>query len=269
MSTATPPRIGLFVPPPPNASRSPCPVLNALSNHGYLERSGRKIYMHDLNAALNKVGMTTLLGSVFAVPTYFDYQDPSKAYLKKPVSLLARIWGLIKNPYTFFDYFGCWKRGQVVKGRRFINLVDLASHGAIEHDISLSRRDIAQPAGNNDAQQDLIDQLLDCSTDGGQSLSVDDLGRFIKARIHQQLKDNPELTYGPGEHQVNCGQVALMMHCFGDGKTIPVSYVRALFEDERLPEREGWSRRTWWPMGLIEFFGAVQTLKTAVGVQFG
>ena len=206
------------------------------------------------------------MGSVFAVPTYFEFKDPAKAYMQKPLSIWARIWRLIKNPYTFFDYFGCWKRGQVSSGKKYINLIDLATHGAIEHDISLTRRDIAQPAGNNAPQPDLIKEMLASSSDG-ENLSVDDLGKFIKNRIHQQLKDNPDLVYGPDQHQVNCGQVALMMHCFGNGKTIPCKYVRALFEDERLPVKEGWNKR-WWSMGLIEFFGAVRTLKTAVGVQF-
>jgi hypothetical protein len=224
--------------------------------------------MRDLNAAMNEVGMSSLLGSVFAVPTYFEYQNPAKAYLQKPVSIFTRIWRIITNPYMIFDYFGCWQRGQASNGKKYINLVDLASHGAIEHDISLSRRDIGQKAGNNAPQQDLIEKLLDSSSDGGESLSVDDLGKFIKRRIKQQLNENPGLTYGPSEHQVNCGQVALMMHCFGNGKTIPCKYVRALFVDERLPIDEGWRKRTWWQMGLIEFFGAVQTMKTVVGVQF-
>lgn len=59
-----------------------------------------------------------------------------------------------------------------------------------------------------------------------------------------------------------------MMGCFGDGKTIPVKYVRAIFEEERLPIEEGWKRRSWWTMGLVEFFSAVKNLVNAVGVKF-
>lgn len=262
------PPTGHWAPAPPNSSRSPCPVINALANHGYIERSGRQIYMEDLNASMRHVGMSPLLGSVFAKPTYFEYQNPTKAYLKKPVSFLQRLWALLKNPYSFFDYFGCWNPEQIQDGRRFLNLVDLASHGAIEHDISLSRRDVGQPQGNNDPQQDLIDDMLKCSSDGGKTLTVEDMGKFIKSRIQQQLKDNPELEYGPSQHQVNCGQVVLMMGCFGNGKTIPCSYVKAIFKDERLPLKEGWTKRTWWTMGLWEFFTAVKNMTTAVGVKF-
>ena len=212
--------------------------------------------------------MSNLLGSVFAKPTYLEFQNPAKEYLRKPVTFFQRLWTLIKNPYAFFDYFGCWKRSQVSDGKRYINLVDLASHGAIEHDISLTRRDFDQKAGNNDPQQDLIDMMLRFSSDGGQTLTIEDLGKFIKSRISQQLHDNPNLVYGPPQHQVNCGQVALMMHCFGDGTTIPCSYVKAIFQDERLPWQEGWTRRRWWTMGLLEFFRAVKKMTTAVGVQF-
>ena len=259
---------GQYKPAPPNASRSPCPVVNALANHGYIERSGRKIYMEDLNASMRHVGMSPLLGSVFAKPTYFEFQNPAKAYLKKPVTFFQRFWSLLKNPYTFFDYFGCWKLGHISDGKRYLDLEDLATHGAIEHDISLTRRDVDQPEGNNKPQQDLIKEMLSFSSDGGKTLAVEDLSKFIKSRIEQQLKDNPNLVYGPAEHQVNCGQVALMMGCFGDGQTIPCSYVKAIFQDERLPWEEGWTKRTWWTMGLWEFFGAVKKMTSAVGLQF-
>lgn len=261
--------VGEYAPAPPNASRSPCPVVNALANHGYIERSGRKIYMEDLNASMGHVGMSSLLGSVFAKPTYIEFQPPAQAYRQKPVNIFVRIWRLISNPYSFFSYFGCWKRGQEdLMGKRYLNLVDLATHGAIEHDISLTRRDVAQKEGNNDPQKDLIDEMLSYSTDGGKTMTVDDFGRFIKHRVHAQLEANPNLVYGPPQHQVNCGQVALMMHCFGNGKTIPCSYVKAIFDDERLPWIEGWKKRTWWPMGLFEFFGAVRTMTAAVGLTF-
>jgi len=266
MPTSIP--VGKYVRSPDSASRSPCPVVNALSNHGYLERDGRNIYMSDLTASMRHVGMSPLLGSIFAVPTYFEYHNPDKAYLLPTTSPWQKFWGLLKNPYSFFSYFGCWNPHQYDKnGRKYLNLENLASHGAIEHDISLSRRDIGQKQGNNDPQEDLIQKMLEYSGDG-ENLTVADLSRFIKARIRQQLTENPELVYGPDQHQVNCGQIALMMGCFGDGNSIPVKYVRAIFVDERLPIKEGWTKRTWWSMGLIEFFRSVNNLVKSVKVAF-
>ncbi|KAJ0165003.1 hypothetical protein CTA2_12652 [Colletotrichum tanaceti] len=262
----TSPPVGKYVRGSATASRSPCPVVNALANHGYIERDGRNIYMADLTVAMLQVGMSPLLGSVFAVPTYFEYHSPDKAYLQPPVSVWQKLWGLLMNPYSFFSFFGCWNPGQYdQRGRKYLNLKDLASHGAIEHDISLSRRDYAQKQGNNEPQEDLIRDILSCSLDG-ETLTVDDLARFIRARIKQQLHDNPDLVYGPDQHRVNCGQLALMMGCFGDGQTIPVKYVRALFEDERLPIKEGWTKRTWWSMGMVEFFRSVSNLVNRVNV---
>ncbi|KAI1195389.1 putative peroxidase [Nemania serpens] len=263
------PPVGSYSPEPIGSSRSPCPVVNALANHGYIARSGRNILMNDLTAAMKQIGMSPLLGSVFAKPTYIEFQDPATAALRKPPSLWSKIWSLIRNPYSFFWYFGCWKKGQVdERGRKVIDLGNLAIHGAIEHDISLTRRDVDQAQGNCAAQKDLVKQLLASSSDGGKTLTTEDLGAFIKQRIEQQLIDNPGLKYGPDEHTINCGQVALMMHCFGNGKTIPCNYVRAIFEEERLPWTEGWTRRKWWTMGLVEFFGAVEKIKAAVGVTF-
>ena len=35
-------------PPPPDSARSPCPALNTLANHGYINRDGRNIYAGDI-----------------------------------------------------------------------------------------------------------------------------------------------------------------------------------------------------------------------------
>lgn len=267
MPTSIP--IGTYVRSPNCASRSPCPVVNALSNHGYIERDGKNIYMSDLTASMRHVGMSPLLGSLFAVPTYFEYHNPDKAHLLPVVSPWQKFWGLLKNPYSFFSYFGCWNPNQYDQsGRKYLNLENLASHGAIEHDISLSRRDVGQKQGNNAPQEDLIQKMLEYSSDGGKTLTIADLSRFIRARIRQQLNENPELVYGPDQHQVNCGQIALMMGCFGDGNSIPVKYVQAIFLDERLPLKEGWKKRTWWSMGVFEFFRSVSNLVKTVKVAF-
>ncbi|KAI3318577.1 putative peroxidase [Xylariaceae sp. AK1471] len=263
------PPVGTFASEPAGCSRSPCPVVNALANHGYIARTGRNILMKDLNAAMGQIGMSALLGSIFAKPTYIEFQDPATVALRKSPGFLSRFWALIRNPYSFFSYFGCWRKGQVdERGRKVIDLGNLAIHGSIEHDISLTRRDIDQSQGNCAAQKDLIKALLASSSDGGETITTEDLGAFVKQCIQQQLIDNPGLTYGPDEHTVNCGQVALLMHCFGDGKSIRCSYIRAIFEEERLPWIEGWTRRKWWTMGIFEFFGAVKKIKAAVDLAF-
>ncbi|KAF5376148.1 hypothetical protein D9615_007652 [Tricholomella constricta] len=44
-----------FIPPNPRASRSPCPALNALANHGYIPRSGTRIPFWTLLSAVQHV----------------------------------------------------------------------------------------------------------------------------------------------------------------------------------------------------------------------
>lgn len=41
-----------YQPPEPNDSRSPCPALNALANHGYLPRDGKNIPPEVLQRAI-------------------------------------------------------------------------------------------------------------------------------------------------------------------------------------------------------------------------
>ncbi|KAK2001023.1 hypothetical protein LX36DRAFT_379770 [Colletotrichum falcatum] len=209
--------VGKYVRSPDSAGRNPCLVVNALSNHGYIERDGKNIYMFDLTAAMRQVGMNRLLGSIFAVPTYFKYHNPDKAHLQTPVSVLKRFWGLLKNPYSYFSYFGCRNPQQYgEKGGKYPNLENLVSHGAIEHVIYLSRRDLAQDQGNNKPQKNRIQAMLKCSRDG-ETLTIEDLAGFIKMRIKQQFIDNLELVYGTTQHRVNCGQIAVMMGCFAGG----------------------------------------------------
>ena len=173
----------------------------------------------------------------------------------------------MKNPYTIFSYLGCWQGKKDNKGNRVLDLETLAAHGAIEHDISLSRRDIAQKEGNNVPQKDLIEQLLASSSDGGKTLTVDDFSAFVKQRIQQQLVENPELSYIPYSHRSNCANITMLLHCFGNGQSIPCSYVRALFAKERLPWKEGWRKWSWWPVGIIEFFGASKRIRTQFGIE--
>ena len=45
------------------------------------------------------------------------------------------------------------------------------------------------------------------------------------------------------------------------GYSVPVPYVKAIFEDERLPVKEGWTKRSWWHLGLMELYALIEKLK--------
>lgn len=92
-----------FIPAAANASRSPCPVLNSLANHGFLPRDGRNISQNDLN---------------FAFTMALNIDDAVTVSLAKPT----------------FNISTTGVAGTV-------NLEDMKAHNVIEHDGSLSRAD--------------------------------------------------------------------------------------------------------------------------------
>ncbi|KAG6354344.1 hypothetical protein INS49_004361 [Diaporthe citri] len=92
-----------FQPAAANASRSPCPVLNSLSNHGFLPRDGRNISQDQLN---------------FAFTQALNIDEAVTVSLAKPT----------------FNISTTGVAGTV-------NLEDMKAHNVIEHDGSLSRAD--------------------------------------------------------------------------------------------------------------------------------
>ncbi|KIW68108.1 hypothetical protein PV04_04075 [Phialophora macrospora] len=251
----------------PNDLRGPCPLINSLANHGYINRDGRNIPASQLNAAMNEVGLSRALGTVFAQPIFNEHQDPKTARYRKPPSLLARLWAVIRNPWIIMAAFGMRRRGQVdAKGKKVLDLSQLAIPGVVEHDVSLTRRDHQQDAGSVALQPDLVQDLLASSTDG-KVLTMEDLAAFRIRRIQRQLDDNPGLKYGAQEHGIGCTEIALVLDVFGNGKSIPCEYARAFFQEERLPVKEGWRKRWLWTLGFWELATSVKKVKAVMGLR--
>ena len=274
MSSETTPLISKLLPrgeyarPKPSDLRTPCPIINALANHGHIPRSGRNIIASDLMTGMKEVGLTHTYRAILAYPCFLEYKDPKTVAAQSPLSLWRKLWLLITNPYAlFFSNFALRRHGQFdSKGNKCIDLDQLSIHGAIEHDISLSRRDLAE-CDNHIPDPHLIDEMLNSSSDGGKTISLEDLCAFQRRRIHEQLEKNPGLDYGPPEHNVVCGQILMFIKVFGDGKRVPCEYVRALYSEERLPIREGWRKR-WWSVGFIEIARGLGKVQELIGIRF-
>jgi hypothetical protein len=52
------------------------------------------------------------------------------------------------------------------------------------------------------------------------------------------INDDAELEYGVKEHQVDYGEISLILMCFDDGYSVKWVYLEAAFEDKRLPSNE-------------------------------
>ena len=266
LSSAIIPR-GTYEPATSSDTRGPCPLVNSLANHGYINRDGRNIHAHQLNAAMNEVGLSTALGTVFARCIFNERPDPKTAQSKPRPSLFARLWAFLRNPWIILAVFGMRRPGQVdSRGVPVLNLDQLGQAGIIEHDISLTRRDHQQKEGNMALQPDLVRDLLASSSDG-KTLAMEDLGTFRKRRIQRQLDDNPGLKYGRHEHDLACGEIALVLGVFGNGKSIPSSYAKAFFQDQRLPVKEGWRKRWLWTFGILDLKFGTKKVRDVIGLR--
>lgn len=152
-------------------------------------------------------------------------------------------------------------------GQEYLNLDQLALPSVMEHDISLTRLD-HQQGDNITLQPDLVRDLLASSSDGGKTLTAEDLSAFRLQRIEQQKRDNPACVYGPREHDIACLSIAMLLQVFGDGSKVPCEYVRAFFLEERLPVQEGWRKRRWWTLGFVELGRGIAKIKKIIGLGF-
>lgn len=249
---------GVYKPPLPGDLRSPCPVVNSLANHGYISRDGRSIRASEMKSAIHELGISSTISTTLTYGAYLvHHENPPTGW-----------WPVITDPFrSALQKFALRSADDYdAAGYPVLNLNQLGRHGAIEHDVSFSRRDAAQ-GDNHSPQRDLIADLIACSNDGLVITNVD-LAEFRRKRLVQQKQDNPRLEFGSIQNTMACGEGAFIQRVFGDEKkdyAMPVSYIKALFEEERLPVEEGWVKRWWWPLGFTELFMQAQTLIKAVG----
>ena len=249
-------------------------MLNSLANHGYLPRDGRNVHAGELTSAIHDVaGFSSALGAVFSHPIFLEHKQPpgdadSPPPPPPPRSVWAGVWHLLRNPSAILFRFGMRRPGQTdAAGKRCLNLDQLALPNVIEHDISLTRRDYQQ-GDNIRPQPDLVQDLLASSSDGGQTLTAEDLAALRRRRIATQKEANPGVLYGPLQHIFACAEIALLLDVFGDGKKVRCDFARALFQEERLPVQEGWTRRRGCKrLGIFELGRTTIKIKGLIGVK--
>jgi peroxiredoxin len=100
----------------------------------------------------------------------------------------------------------------------------------------------------------LYKRLLACPREK-KAFRIWDLGRYRKVLHAEHRRDNQQLDFGLPQHTAACLEVAAMQCVFGTGvwSGVPMEYIEAVFGEERLPYREGWTPRKW--MLLVEIVG--------------
>ncbi|EKM59175.1 uncharacterized protein PHACADRAFT_249438 [Phanerochaete carnosa HHB-10118-sp] len=210
--------------PLPRDSRSPCPALNSLANHGYLPRDGYNIGCWTLACSLVKV-----------------YN------LSYPLALFLSTVGVIfcghptKLPWT-------------------LSLHNLCLHHRIEHNVSTAHADAKPGEEFAPSRPDkvLLRHLLGYTqADGNLTLNG-----FVRARIRRALEERKPLDWV--HREIAHGESALTLLVLGQGKpqvkdsalAIPRKFVEQWYGDEKLPE--GWNP----PVKQVGLLRAVWLSKT-------
>ncbi|KAL8359447.1 hypothetical protein RB601_007836 [Gaeumannomyces tritici] len=188
--------------PGPNDRRGPCPMVNTLANHGYLPRDGRKINLVNLIKGLD-AGVNL---------------DAAATTLVGAVALTT---------------------GNLL----WFNLDDLNKHRIIEHDGSLSRNDVA--LGDNHSFNPAIWATTAARFPAGNgTIDIPTAAAARKARLAAAKAANPEFDIGTLGEQFSQIETALYMSVFGNQDTgdARADWVKVMFQEERLPLAEGWTR---------------------------
>lgn len=206
---------------------------------------------------MSHLGVASTVRATLTYGSYLEHMDnPPKGF-----------WAFLTNPFAYFlRPLGLRNHGQFdSRGEKCLNLDQLDRHGAVEHDVSLSRRDFAQ-GDNHTKQEDLVAEILDAASDG-KALTTEDFVQLRRQRLEQQRRDNPDLVFGPTQQTMAYGEAAFIQTVFGLGYPkydVPVDRVKALFGEERLPLEEGWQPRSWWHLGLLELNAQATKIKKMV-----
>ncbi|KAI0092716.1 Chloroperoxidase [Irpex rosettiformis] len=210
-------------------SRSPCPALNAMANHGYLPRDGRGIGMFQMAYALREVYNLSL-----------------------PLAFFLTIVGFILcAPWWPFHWT--------------INLHDLSRHNQIEHNCSLCHAD-AKPGAEFapwHVSFTLLHRLLGTTSSG--YLNIDS---FVEARI-QRARDDPkplcsvhrEIAHGEAALTMLVLGQRLAKDSPDEKLVVPYQFIQQWFGCSRLPE--GWKKPEK-EIGLFEAGWLSRNVKKAI-----
>ncbi|KAL4891082.1 Chloroperoxidase [Aspergillus ambiguus] len=202
-----------FRAPGPFDSRSPCPGLNALANHGYLPRDGKNLDYEAINKAAQDAYNFVPGFFTEAVQMVFDFN----------ISTTDR-------PNETFHLF------------------DLARHDTIEADGSLTRNDIyfgddvhfdasvwapvASDLGLNDYHY------------SDRFVTIETAAKATRNRYSLAERVNPEYNASALQRATAYGTTALYLLTVwdDDNNAAPKPWVKALLGEDRIPYREGYKK---------------------------
>ncbi|KAG8944784.1 hypothetical protein FRC04_001522 [Tulasnella sp. 424] len=186
-----------FSPPTQDDSRSPCPGLNALANHGILPRDGKRVGYKQMSEAIQK--------AYNICPSLGD-QLTASAFL-------------------------------IDQGRGYIDLSDLNALGIVQHDASFTRHDIAYVSNQAEPDADLVTRFIQHATDKKNNrprFSLADMSYYNGLRRAECKASNTQysLSYSFFHKFFGSGNAAMLYSLFdGDAEDLDV-----FLHEERFPD---------------------------------
>ncbi|KIK68251.1 hypothetical protein GYMLUDRAFT_709877 [Collybiopsis luxurians FD-317 M1] len=211
-----------YVPPGEGDSRSACPMLNAMANHGILPHDGKNISFITLNETVR---------ATYNFAPSFCYYVPN---------YIARI---LKKDYS----------------KDTFDLADISVHNGIEHDASLTREDTFHQPDQGKPHHPFIEELLAMASgkdpkfsgddDKAVLLTSDDLAQYSAKRRTEAKPRNPEFSLSLAHRMFGSSNSSTLLRICG-GR---VSDLRPFLIEERIPD--GWesSVRSRWGLTFASF----------------
>ncbi|KAI0664076.1 Cloroperoxidase [Cubamyces menziesii] len=146
-----------YIAPGSGDSRSACPALNTMANHGIIPRDGKNIKFTELAQAIRRV---------YNLSPAFAY------FLSSSIALmLSRTYATDR-----------------------LDLADVDAHNCIEHDGSLVRVDIFDDPDQGKIAPKLVDEVLKGGTGPGGNLTLLDFSRLLGRRRVEAKRHNPTFS---------------------------------------------------------------------------
>jgi hypothetical protein len=192
-----------WAPPGPYDVRGPCPMLNTLTNHGFLPHDGQDIDRETTENAL------------------FD-----ALHVNKTLAGFLFDFAITTNPIANATTF---------------SLNDLGNHNVLEHDASLSRAD-AYHGSVLAFNHTVFEETKSYWTDEIVDLKMAANARYYRIKTSQATNPTyvmselgDAFTYGESAAYV-------VLFGDKETQTVPRSWLEWLFEKEQLPQHLGWKR---------------------------
>uniref|UniRef100_A0A6C0BCK8 Heme haloperoxidase family profile domain-containing protein n=1 Tax=viral metagenome TaxID=1070528 RepID=A0A6C0BCK8_9ZZZZ len=177
--------------------RCPCPAINTLANHGYINRDGK------------------------------DIED------SKLVDAIHVVFGL--HPYYSKKLISKTKKNCSVDEKSNFSLNQISKHNLVEHDVSLFHHDFNINPNHSLVSNESVEELIILSSDGVH-ITWNDLVQHKKNRLEKCKTENKDLVYDFKQKVISFFELYALMNLFSSHNKITIEHLKSFIVDEKIPE---------------------------------